>query len=1301
MNLDSFLKAFHFSAFKRAVKDPASEHNGAGRPSGDAEFAYDFSSDGDFGFIPPEEIAAGESDKGFEIADAIGLTPSEKSEFLDPLILSYASYVHLLPASERNHHRGPGGLFRHGLETSLLSVQMSRGLVLDQSGSVRRKREMETRWRAGYAVAGLIHDIGKPVSDVFVRNADGSATWNPFLEPLYDWGRTLGEQRYYLDWQSGRFRRHEHLNLMVLDLVLTRKIRGFLAPDYNREILCSLYNMVTGNFFASSLSKVVTMADQESAKRDLMSARLDASDLATCIPAERYILEAIIKLMDSGVWTVNQPGARVWVLDSGTYVNWRCAANIKQILDQEQIPAVPRNPDELASILLERGYAEYCVSEREGSEPVQLKFFKIMPDVPGTAEMDALKLTEGAFIFPRVMPPAIRDLLCGEDKNSGSAEFNKTADALNSGELETDALNEVQRLAEIAVCEDEKITGNTSDPENSLKDRPLQNGAEVTDDNDPAGGKTKADVHQSEVGKNISDKSLNAEPGAASDTKNDGACYGTEEIGRQSETAAGGGSMSNHAPALPANNSSSGTAVPGVAEETFLRHQDEESNHKDLFCSALCCSHGAGDKTFSSGVKAEISELSSDIQKKFKKGSFQYEAEAKKKGNGNGCIPGREGKREQTAENLTAPAGEKLPEAKLDISDFYPPEKKSYAVDDHSGGCINSSSFESHNMKIFPEDEFAPDGICDTSCAEASGSKLSALTAASEKNSDIKSSSPGSAAEESAGLKLSEDKFVSPAVNVSPDSSNHRPEPAGNSKNFSSGVSDPPPEISEIRGSEKISPCADIAVSKTEKKVLRNQNSQKKSQTGIEKSSQKKVSKSGDFSDDHVSAGAGSKGSKRSSSATSRRRIKESGALRGAEPSASAELVSDTFPCEFFGVKNPAETGPGADFLFEKVSELVEGKKITGFATNTRRIIIIGGLLFGESGFLYDDMVSEKISEQRQGELLKLNLRWSRYIEAALKYACAEPVRLPFNIMTSLKISSSLSYLSPDASFLTAEGGKRRKGGSEGSQNSSASAGCSSTVSESHLEPVLSASFERAPVLNGIMSSEASSCTGGTVSESTGNSGAVLSSKSSDPGTFNSSSSFSPFLSASAPSPSPSPSPSRAASLTLLSSELPRRRSADEEEYLRMMDDISLSASSEKEEDISSREGLSPLSLQNILQDPDESESHGSAAEKKTGKRPSSGASGRKKTASDELEQVNICLLELAEKMKNGSLRGTSLTSRGIETDLDNFFSFIDESWPRLEHFTVLSYLGIKKVPAGSMFMYRLGSVILKSSFCT
>ncbi|MCV5919407.1 TraI domain-containing protein, partial [Escherichia coli] len=79
-------------------------------------------------------------------------------------------------------------------------------------------------------------------------------------------------------------------------------------------------------------------------------------------PVERYLLDAMRRLLASSQWLVNQRDARVWVRKSNQstnlYLVWKSAAkDIIELLAKDKIPGIPRDPDTLADILIERGLA--------------------------------------------------------------------------------------------------------------------------------------------------------------------------------------------------------------------------------------------------------------------------------------------------------------------------------------------------------------------------------------------------------------------------------------------------------------------------------------------------------------------------------------------------------------------------------------------------------------------------------------------------------------------------------------------------------------------------------------------------------------------------------------------------------------------------------------------------------------------------------------------------------------------------------------------------------------------------------
>jgi conjugal transfer pilus assembly protein TraI len=67
---------------------------------------------------PIDKILATQAELIEKVRNSLGFTIEDFNRLVLPVIHRYAAFVHLLPASEAHHHRGAGGLFRHGLEVA-------------------------------------------------------------------------------------------------------------------------------------------------------------------------------------------------------------------------------------------------------------------------------------------------------------------------------------------------------------------------------------------------------------------------------------------------------------------------------------------------------------------------------------------------------------------------------------------------------------------------------------------------------------------------------------------------------------------------------------------------------------------------------------------------------------------------------------------------------------------------------------------------------------------------------------------------------------------------------------------------------------------------------------------------------------------------------------------------------------------------------------------------------------------------------------------------------------------------------
>ena len=376
---------------------------------------------------PVDKVLQTQNELIQKIKSTLGFTQEEYDRLVMPVIVRYASFVHLLPASESHHHRGAGGLFRHGLEVAFWGTQASESVIFSISDSPGERRNNEPRWRLACCFSGLLHDIGKPLSDVVITNSDGNKTWNPYSETLVEWAKRHNINRYFLRWRDRKHKRHEQFSLLSVERILTPEALEFLASP-GKDIIESMLQAISGLRINDPVTKLMLKADSESVSRDLKQNRLDVDEFAYGVPVERYVFDALRRLVKMGKWKVNEPGAKVWHLHQGVFITWKQGVNdIYNLLTEDKIPGIPRDPDTLADILIERGFALKNVLP-EHSKDTFYRYWEVIPELPqeekevtGKIKIQMLRLESSELIFTTEPPAAIAGKVIG-DKNE--QEFN-------------------------------------------------------------------------------------------------------------------------------------------------------------------------------------------------------------------------------------------------------------------------------------------------------------------------------------------------------------------------------------------------------------------------------------------------------------------------------------------------------------------------------------------------------------------------------------------------------------------------------------------------------------------------------------------------------------------------------------------------------------------------------------------------------------------------------------------------------------------------------------------------------------
>lgn len=269
------------------------------------------------------------------------------------MVRSYAAYVHLLPATPDNYFHHPGGLLRLGLEAGFFSLQGTDGHIIAGRSTITTRRHLEPRWRQATFIAGLCCELHRTLSHMVVEAPSGEL-WSGFLHPLAHWLSEKQIPNYRVRWRP-QAQEVRGQGLFALGHVVPSAVLHYLAED-NTTILPHLLASVTG----LPLYREHNVLDQL-VRRSLAlvidcnlcanADRMGSSQLGAHIG--RYLVEALQRLASSNAaWTCNGDKSRVWYGKDGLFLLWPNAAeDVKKLLESEQLPGIPRAPDEMLHAL--------------------------------------------------------------------------------------------------------------------------------------------------------------------------------------------------------------------------------------------------------------------------------------------------------------------------------------------------------------------------------------------------------------------------------------------------------------------------------------------------------------------------------------------------------------------------------------------------------------------------------------------------------------------------------------------------------------------------------------------------------------------------------------------------------------------------------------------------------------------------------------------------------------------------------------------------------------------------------------
>lgn len=376
-----------------------------------------------FPVIDPADVLKTQSELLVSIRDMLGFSLDEHARIVEPILLRFASYAHLLPASQIHHHRGAGGLLRHGLEVAFWAGQASKAVVFPFDGAPRFKHEHRARWRLAYFLAGLTHDVGKPVTDMQITDASGQHIWEPYGPSLMQWSVANDIDRYYIRWvASRRHKQHESGGLLIANRILGEQTINYLSK-HDKQLMPALTKVMSGQMDPGDrLARVVMDSDRHSVMLDMRANRLEVNGYSQGIPVEQHVVEVIRKLTTQRVWRINTSDAVVWNLPEGPFIQWdEATKDINRTITQMGIPGIPKDAQVLADILIERGIALPYETITPDGEVLNFRYHRLTWTETDSAAkppfVTALRFSHLDYVFEGLAAPVLHGKVAIESEN--------------------------------------------------------------------------------------------------------------------------------------------------------------------------------------------------------------------------------------------------------------------------------------------------------------------------------------------------------------------------------------------------------------------------------------------------------------------------------------------------------------------------------------------------------------------------------------------------------------------------------------------------------------------------------------------------------------------------------------------------------------------------------------------------------------------------------------------------------------------------------------------------------------------
>lgn len=407
-------------------------------------------------YVPASDLLLSQHALVTRLRISIGVAPEMYEHYYEPVLLNYADYVQLLPASESHHHKGVGGLLRHGLEVAWNASELYSGIVMSPEQNSEKRRQLEPQWRFAVFVAALCHDVGKAAYDITVTNRDGTIEWDPGLSKLGWWLCCNQVRRYFVHWaRTRKHNTHNLFSLTPLALILTPEVGCFLSRRVREAMQHAMLGVVDGDACAQTIQDIVKRADSLSVESDLRKSGHSEMSENVAVPVSRHVVDAMRRLVSSKRWRINKPGGRVWVSKKGVFVIWKKAAEeIRELLLSDNVPGIPADPDVLAKILLEQNIAKSYI-DPAGAEQPYWPITPVLDTQTASLRMLAINLRQFDILSSDSPPCFCQITIPGYEAHSDDDKERPGVEEKPSSSVETMSAEDLLSQVDAAIADDD------------------------------------------------------------------------------------------------------------------------------------------------------------------------------------------------------------------------------------------------------------------------------------------------------------------------------------------------------------------------------------------------------------------------------------------------------------------------------------------------------------------------------------------------------------------------------------------------------------------------------------------------------------------------------------------------------------------------------------------------------------------------------------------------------------------------------------------------------------------------------